>query len=116
VIDALAAAQPDHPALKGLRAQLALVEAANARPDVMALRAALETNPADHAARLALAAHHAVAGDYATALAQWLEVLQRDRAFGDQAGRRNLLLAFDVLGEADPLVTQYRRRLASLLH
>ncbi len=115
-IEALAAGQADHPALKVLRARLTFVEAANARPDAMGLRAALEANPADHSARLALAAHHAVAGDYGTALAEWLEVMRRDRAFGDEAGRRSLLLAFDALGEQDPLVTQYRRRMASLLH
>jgi putative thioredoxin len=115
-IDALAATQADHPSLKGLRARLAFVQAANAQPDVMSLRAALEANPADHAARLALAAHHAVAGDFGTALAEWLEVMRRDRAFGEDAGRRHLLQAFDVLGDQDPLVTQYRRRLASLLH
>ncbi len=42
--------------------------------------------------------------------------MRRDRKFGDDAGRRGLLQAFEVLGEQDPLVTQYRRRMASLLH
>ena len=72
--------------------------------------------PSDAAARHALAAHHALAGDYGTALAEWLELMRRDRAFGDDAGRRSLRQAFDVLGEQDPLVTHYRRRMASLLH
>ena len=39
--------------------------------------------------------------------------MRRDRKFGDDAGRRSLLQAFDVLGEQDPLVAQYRRRMAS---
>ena len=73
-------------------------------------------NPSDAAARHALAAHHALAGDYGTALAEWLELMRRDRAFGDDAGRRSLRQAFEVLGEQDPLVTHYRRRMASLLH
>ena len=42
--------------------------------------------------------------------------MRRDRKFGDDAGRRSLLQAFEVLGEQDPLVTQNRRRMASLLH
>jgi putative thioredoxin len=42
--------------------------------------------------------------------------MQRDRKFGDEAGRRFLLMAFDVLGDQDPLVAQYRRKMASLLH
>ncbi|HWJ07600.1 MAG TPA: thioredoxin [Steroidobacteraceae bacterium] len=115
-IAALAAADAAHPALKSLRARLAFVQLANANPDVMALREALQANPGDSAARHALAAHHAVFGDYGTALAEWVELLRRDRAFGDEAARRSLLQAFDVLGDGDPLVTQYRRRMASLLH
>ncbi len=115
-IEALAATQTDHPQLAALRARLAFVQIANAQPDVLSLRAALEANPSDSAARHALAAHHALAGDYGTALAEWLELMRRDRAFGDEAGRRALRQAFEVLGEQDPLVTHYRRRMASLLH
>jgi len=115
-IDDLAATQPDHPALPALRARLAFVHVANANPDVVALRSALEQNPADPAARHALAAHHAVAGDYGTALAEWLDLMRRNRSFGEDAGRRCLLQVFDVLGEQDELVAQYRRRMASLLH
>jgi putative thioredoxin len=115
-IDALEKSHADHPALKALRARLAFVETANARPDVMGLRAALETDPADAASRHALAAHHALAGDFGTALAEWLDLMRRDRKFGDDAGRRALLQAFDLLGEQDPLVAQYRRRMAALLH
>ena len=115
-IEALAAATAQHALLPSLRARLAFVRVANANPDVMGLREALERDPANSAARHALAAHHALAGDFGTALAEWLELMRRDRRFGDEAGRRGLLQAFDVLGEQDPLVTQYRRRMASLLH
>jgi len=107
---------PDHPALKLLRAQLAFVEAANAHPDVPGLRARLDVNPADSQARHAMAAHHALAGDYATALSQWLELMRRDRKYGDDLGRRCLLMAFDALGEGHELVLATRRRMASLLH
>jgi putative thioredoxin len=115
-IEALAAVEPAHPALRLLRAQLAFVEAANAEPDVPGLRARLERNPADAAARHALAAHHAVAGDFATALSEWLELMRRDRSFGDDLARRSLLQAFDALGEDHELVAGTRRRMAALLH
>ena len=115
-ISQLEAAKPDHPALGALRARLAFLETAVAEPDVAALRVRLERDPADAAARHALAAHHALAGDYGTALAEWLELMRRDRRFGDEAARRSLLLAFTVLGESDELVSAYRRRMASLLH
>jgi putative thioredoxin len=112
----LEALAPDHAALRLLRAQFAFVEAANARPDVPALRAQLERDPSDHAARHALAAHHALAGDYATALSEWLELMRRDRRHGDDLARRSLLMAFEVLGEGHELVAASRRRMASLLH
>jgi putative thioredoxin len=115
-ITALAAAEPEHPQLPSLRAQLAFLEAAAARPDVPALRAALEQNAADSESRYALAAHHALAGDYGTALAEWLELMRRDRKFGDDLARRSLLMAFDVLGPGDELAAGYRRRMAALLH
>jgi putative thioredoxin len=115
-LEQLEARDPEHRALKSLRARAAFVQAANARPDVAALRAALERDPADSEARHALAAHYALAGDYATALAEWLELMRRDRRFGDDVARRSLLAAFDVLGEAHEFTASYRRRMASLLH
>jgi putative thioredoxin len=115
-IEALAATNAEHPVLKSLRARLAFVETANAHPDVNALRTALAADPTNVAVRHALAAHYALVGDFGTALAEWLEVMRRDRKFGDDLGRRTLMQAFDVLGEQDPLVIQYRRRVASLLH
>jgi len=112
----LEASKPEHPALRSLRARLAFLETAVGQPDVPALRARLERDPADGAARHALAAHHALTGDYGTALTEWLELMRRDRKFGDDLARRSLLAAFDVLGEADELVLATRRRMASLLH
>jgi len=115
-LDRMAEQNPEDPRLRALRARLAFTEAAVARPDFAALRASLERDPSDSAARHALAAHHALAGDYATALAEWLELMRRDRKFGDDQARRSLLMAFDVLGDADELVVSYRRKMASLLH
>lgn len=115
-IDRLAEAQPEHPALRSLRARLVFLQFAVSHPDVASLRARLERDPADGGARHALAAHHALAGDYATAITEWLELMRRDRKFGDDLARRSLLMAFDVLGDSDDLVLATRRRMASLLH
>jgi putative thioredoxin len=115
-VDELAGASPEHAQLPSLRARLAFLAAALEQPDVPALRATLERDPANSQARHALAAHHALAGDFGTALAEWLEIMRRDRSFGDDLARRSLLLAFDVLGPGDELVAAYRRRMAALLH
>lgn len=115
-LDRLAALDPGYRNLGALRAQVEILAAAVARPDVMALRDALARDPADSASRHALAAHHALAGDYANALAEWLELMRRDRTFDADRARRSLLGVFEMLGEGHELVATYRRKMASLLH
>jgi putative thioredoxin len=112
----LASREPNHRALRIVQARIAFTEAVAAHPDRAGLLSTLERNPADSGARHALAAHHAVAGDFATALQHWLELLRRDRAYGDDLARRSLLQVFDVLGDADELAQSYRRRMAALLY
>ena len=56
-----------------------------------------------------------VGQDYDAAVELLLQLMQKDRSFGDDAGRNTLLKVFELLGE-DPRVGQYRRRMASLLY
>jgi putative thioredoxin len=65
-------------------------------------------------ARYRSAAHMARAGRYADAINQLLAIVERDRAFRDDAARKTLLALFEALGD-DPLVANGRRRLASAL-
>ena len=53
--------------------------------------------------------------DYDAAMDLLLQLMRQDRSYGDDAGRRNLLQLFDLLGD-DPRVGDYRRRMASLLY
>ena len=53
--------------------------------------------------------------DYDNAVAFLLDLMKKDRSFGDDAGRHTLLKIFELLGN-DPRVSQYRRRMASLLY
>ena len=79
------------------------------------LEAQLTTNPDDHEALFRLALRKVVAQDYETAMELLLKLMQKDRKFGDDAGRRTLLKVFELLGD-DPQVSRYRRRMASLLY
>ena len=58
--------------------------------------------------------HALVAGDSVAALEQFLEMLKRDRAYEDGLARKSLIDAFRVI-EDDALVSQYRRKMSSLL-
>ena len=61
-----------------------------------------------------LALRKVVERDYERAVELLLELMQKDRGFGDDAGRRGLLKTFELLG-VDPLVSCYPSRMARLL-
>ena len=75
----------------------------------------IEANPDDHEARFQLALRKVVEQDYDAAIELLLELMQKDRSFGDDAARDGLLKVFELLGD-DPRVGSFRRRMASLLH
>ena len=57
-----------------------------------------------------------VAGDYESALDLLLELLRRDRADGEDAGRKGLVAVFDLLGGSGELVRRYRARMMTALY
>jgi putative thioredoxin len=83
--------------------------------DEAALNARVVNNENDLEARLKLANLHVAAGRYEAGMDQLLEIIRRDRTFEDDIGRKTLLSVFDLLA-GDPLVSQYRRKLASALN
>ena len=99
-----------------LREQLAFARAAAEAPDLDALQAALEKDPGDSTARYQLGTRLLAAGDYEAALEAFLELMRRDRAYGDDAGRKALLQVFEMLGAEDERVGRYRRLMARALY
>ena len=96
--------------------RLELAEEAAALPSRKQLLAQLEEVPNDLEAHCQLAVVEAVQGNYEAALELALQVLQADRSFGDELGRRTLLRLFAVLGKGDELAGRYRRRMFNFLH
>ena len=96
------------------RARLAFAEQAKDAPPPEVLEAAIARDPGDLRARYLLGVRHLVAGRAEAGLQQFLEMLQRDRAFDDGLPRRALIDAFRTLDDAE-LVGRYRRRMSSLL-
>jgi putative thioredoxin len=78
------------------------------------LEAAIAADPADLRARHLLGVRLLLEGEEAAGLDQFLEMLRRDRNYGEQLAKRSLIDAFRVLEDAD-LVSATRRRMASLL-
>lgn len=55
-------------------------------------------------------------GDVESGLRSLLLLMQNHGQFRDEAARKGLLAAFDLLGKDDPLVSRYRRKMFALLH
>ncbi|HYA76926.1 MAG TPA: tetratricopeptide repeat protein [Burkholderiaceae bacterium] len=101
-----------------LKARLKLAEAARGA-DALALAARVSADPTDLGARLALAQTLALREEYRGAFEQLLEIVQRDRSFRDDVGRKTMLTFFQILStrpEAQDLVREYRTALARTLH
>ncbi len=116
LLDSLSANDKQHPSALALFAQLEAIDAVVDAPDMDALLAEIERNPDNCEAREQLSAHYKLRGDYAAAMDQLLEIVKRDRSYGDDAGRKELLKIFDTLGSDHELVAQYRRQLARWLN
>lgn len=58
----------------------------------------------------------ALKGDFATALEGFLAVVERDRTYRSDAGRKAMLAVFKLLGDSDPLTLTYRKRLMQALY
>lgn len=117
-LDGMPAASRDSTRAIALRARIKLVAAAGTTAP-SALAARIESNPGDLDARFQLAAALAAEEDYRGALEQWLEVVRRDRRWGDDAARRAMLDLFALLGaspEHDDLMREFRVRLARTLN
>lgn len=108
--------QREEEAVKTLAAKIAFARAVRSAPPAAALARRIAANRDDLSSRYLLGAAHAANGDYAAALEQFFEIMQRDRRFDDDIGRRSLLQVFKLLGDDHELVQYYRRRMASLLY
>lgn len=80
------------------------------------LLAKVQQNPDDLATRLDLANLYVSQQRYEDAFEQCFEIIQRDRSFEDDIGRKTALNIFSLLGNEGDLVRNYRRKLSSLLN
>jgi len=99
-----------------LLAQLALAQKISQLRTPEVLQQAIARGEGALQARIDLAAHYASRERYEDALTELLESLKVDRHFADGAARREMLALFDILGADDPLVQQFRRKMAAVLH
>jgi putative thioredoxin len=106
----------DDPEIAALRGRLHFAKVASEAPGVAALSQRLAANPGDSDARYLLASHRAAHGDYPSALDHLLTLVRQDRAYGDDAARKAMVMIFDLLGGKGPIVASYRAKMLSALY
>ncbi len=114
-LSTLPADQRDKPEVAALRSRLFFASQVAEAPTASELESRLAAGSEDLEALHQLALRKVVEQDYDTAMELLLQLMQKDRSFGDDAGRQGLLKVFELLGD-DPRVGRYRSRMASLLY
>ena len=112
-IAAMAPETASDPDLDAVRASLTLAAASNAETAPLLKR--LEADPNDHQARFDLAGAYAASGDFEAAADSLLDLIARDRAWNDEAARKQLLVVFEAAGPGSEVVRAGRRRLSAIL-
>ena len=105
-----------HAEVAAARAALELAEAGGkAKGALGELKARIERDPRDFEARYELAGALFAAGDREAGIDELLEIVRKNRAWNEEAARKQLLKFFEAMGPTDPLTIASRRRLSSIL-
>jgi len=116
ILDSLPGEERLRPGAKQLIARFEFEEQARDIPPENELQARLEKDPSDVQAMNQLATYRILAGDNESAMELLLRSFQTERDFEDGAAKDTLVKLFDLLGNEDPLVRQYRRRLFAMMY
>lgn len=105
-----------HAAVISAVSQLDLAEAGQkAAGQTTELQARIAANPKDFEARHDLAVALFAGGEREAAIDQLLEIFRANRAWNEEAARKQLVKFFEAMGPTDPLTLTGRRRLSSLM-
>ncbi|MGB8181088.1 MAG: thioredoxin [Stellaceae bacterium] len=116
LLERVSADQANHADVAAAKTALELAETGQkAAGEIGKLEARLAADANDHQARLDLAVALFAAGEREKAIDQLFEIIKRDRAWNEEAARRQLLKFFEAIGLADPLTVAARRRLSAIL-
>ena len=99
--------------LDSVRAALAL--AGETPSETADLERRIAADPDDHEARYDFAKALAAQGKLQAAADELLTLIRRDRAWNDEAARKQLLLIFEAAGQMSDVAKQGRRQLSAIL-
>jgi len=99
-----------------LRSLLDFTRTAQTAAPLQTLETTVGEQPDDLESRYQLASRYVLEDRLEDAMNAFMVILQQDRAFRDDAGRKGLLAVFELLGNEGELVNSYRRKLFNALH
>lgn len=108
-------AKQNHATIASVRAMLDLARKAPSAASTAALESAIASNPNDHQARYDLALAMNAAGNKEGAVDNLLEIFKRNRAWNEEAARKQLVQFFEAWGPKDDMTLLGRRRLSVML-
>lgn len=97
------------------RAAIEIAEQAKTVGPTSELEQKVAANPLDHQARFELATALNAKGKRAEAVEHLLTIVKKDRAWNDDAARKQLVQFFEAWGFDDPVAVEGRKRLSSIL-
>ncbi len=116
VLDQVPEKIKDHAEVASVRSALQLaIEGRRAQEKLGEFERRLAADPNDHAARIDLAVALNAMGDRAKAVDALVEAIKRDKAWNEEAARKQLLKFFEAWGFDDPATLAGRRKLSTLL-
>lgn len=101
---------------KQLAARIKFLKASAELPPIHELEDALDKDPKDPNALHLLALHHILQEKNAEAMALLIRLMQVDSKYKDEVAKTTLIELFDKLGNNNPDVRTYRRKLYTLMH
>ncbi|HMM55006.1 MAG TPA: tetratricopeptide repeat protein [Candidatus Desulfobacillus sp.] len=116
LLDEVADSGNDRVRIEALAARLELLRGAAGGADEAALRARIAADGGNLEARLELARLLALKHDHRGALGELFEIVQRDRGFGDDIGRKTMLQVFSLPDIDDGVAREFRGKLSALLN
>ena len=116
LLQALPLEEQMKPEVASMLARIHFDRTAQTSPSVAELQQILQNDPSNSEALYQLASHRIMETDYAAALELLLTLMQKDRQYEDDAGRKGMLQVFEMLGGEGDLVKLYRSRMFNALH
>ena len=116
VLDSLPPEEKLQPKAKQLVARLNLLRQAGELPAIHDLEAALEQNPNDPDALYQLAMQYALNDRNQEAMELLLRLMETNAGYKDGIAKTALVELFEKLGNSNPDVRTYRRKLYTLMH